>query len=149
MLLLAGIQGPEQRPGLRPGAQRPRSAGKRAEQVCSRQNMSARYEVARTACTTSCEVPPTVPPTGFEPALTAPERVVLSGSDQRRRARRHPPRAHIGRGPLDCDGPPRQSPMMFRRWRYNINTLSNTVDLRAPGAGSVRELRECVLGGRW
>src|SRR6266516_4873879 len=73
MLLLAGIQGPEQRPGLRPGAQRPRPAGKRAEQVCSRQNMSARYEVARTACTTSCEVPPTVPPTGFEPALTAPE----------------------------------------------------------------------------
>src|SRR6266496_2981476 len=29
------------------------------------------------------------------------------------------------------------------------NTLSNTVDLRAPGTGTVRELRECVLGGRW
>jgi hypothetical protein len=37
-------------------------------------------------------------PAGFEPALTAPERVAVYASGQRKRARRCPARAHIGRG---------------------------------------------------
>jgi len=40
-----------------------------------------------------------VPPAGFEPALTAPERVAVYGPDQRKRARRCPARACIGRNP--------------------------------------------------
>ena len=38
-------------------------------------------------------------PTGFEPALTAPESVSLYGSDLPKRARRDLARAHIGRSP--------------------------------------------------
>jgi hypothetical protein len=40
-----------------------------------------------------------VPPAGFEPALTAPERVAVYASDQRKHARRDLARAHIGRSP--------------------------------------------------
>ena len=40
-----------------------------------------------------------VPPAGFEPALTAPESVSLYGSDLPKRARRDLARARIGRSP--------------------------------------------------
>src|SRR4029077_19237564 len=43
-----------------------------------------------------------VPPAGFEPALTAPERVAVCGPDQRKHARRNLVRARIG---ATCPGP--------------------------------------------
>jgi len=47
-------------------------------------------------CSNSCLLP--APPAGFEPALTAPERVAVYASGLRKRARGCPARARIGRG---------------------------------------------------
>ena len=64
---------------------------------CRRSQAWRRFASRLSKCSNLVPLP--VPPAGFEPALTAPEAVALYGIDQRKRGRRCPGRARIGRGP--------------------------------------------------
>ena len=58
-------------------------------------------------------MPLTSAPTGFEPALTAPEGVASSGADQRKRAHGRPFWTRIGHGADSRRSRPCRSPMVF------------------------------------